>query len=52
MDHLYIRTLVVDDCPDNEYSGMVTLEDAIMALKILDNESLADNKNEFVLTAD
>ena len=51
MDHLYIRTLVVDDCPDNKYSGMVTLENAIMVFEILDNESLASSKNKFVLTA-
>ena len=51
MDPLDIRTLVVDDCPDNKYSGMVTLENAIMVFEILDNESLASSKNEFVLTA-
>ena len=53
MDHVIAGTLDIDDCPDDEYPHMDTIEDTIEMLETLDDPLLAGGHefcNDFVLT--
>ena len=44
MYHIIVGTLTIDDCPDDKYPDIVTVEDTKGIPETLDDESVANSR--------